>query len=95
MQAHKVKVTIPENHRVELRLPDDFPAGPAEVIVLAARSGNPEGNFESAEQARALAGLEQLRSVSLTREEEDVLDQFEDFRREHPFRLSSLMDEDG
>ena len=95
MQAHKVKVTIPENHRVELRLPDDFPAGPAEVIVLAARSGNLDGNLESTEQARALAALQQLRSASLTREEEEVLDQFEDFRREHPFRLSSLMDEDG
>ncbi len=35
MRAHKVKVTIPINHELAVRLPDDFPAGPAEVIVLA------------------------------------------------------------
>lgn len=39
MQAHKVQVTIPEDHRLTVDLPDGFPAGPAEVIVLAAPSG--------------------------------------------------------
>ncbi|MEA2562685.1 MAG: hypothetical protein QOH06_4189 [Acidobacteriota bacterium] len=34
MHAHKLRVTIQEDHRVEVRLPDDFPEGPAEVIVL-------------------------------------------------------------
>ena len=29
------EATIPENHRVELELPQDMPVGPAEVIVLA------------------------------------------------------------
>lgn len=33
--AVKLNVTIPENHRVELELPEDMPVGPAEVIVLA------------------------------------------------------------
>lgn len=37
MHAHKLKVTIQEDHRVEVRLPDDFPEGPAEVIVLTSR----------------------------------------------------------
>lgn len=32
--AAKLSITIPANHRVELRLPDDLPAGPAEVIIL-------------------------------------------------------------
>jgi hypothetical protein len=32
--AAKIPITIPANHRVELTLPDDLPAGPAEVIVL-------------------------------------------------------------
>ncbi|HET9225574.1 MAG TPA: hypothetical protein VFR31_02840 [Thermoanaerobaculia bacterium] len=36
MHAHKLKVTI-QDHRAEVRLPDDFPEGPAEVIVLASR----------------------------------------------------------
>lgn len=89
MHAHKLKVTVPEDHRVELRLPDDFPEGPAEVIVLAARAGGAERG-----QKQARAALAELRSVELTSEEKEILDQFEDFRREHPFRLSSLTDED-
>jgi hypothetical protein len=35
MHAHKVKVTIPADHHVTITLPEDFPAGPAEIIVLA------------------------------------------------------------
>lgn len=35
MHAHKVKVTIPADRHVTIILPEDFPAGPAEVIVLA------------------------------------------------------------
>jgi hypothetical protein len=38
MHAHKLNVTIPAEHEVAFRLPDDFPAGPAEVIVLATRA---------------------------------------------------------
>lgn len=89
MQAHKLKVTIPEDHRIELRLPDDFPEGPAEVIVLAGRPGGPEGG-----QQQARAALAELRSVELTPEEKEVLDEFESFRQDHPFRISSLNDED-
>lgn len=36
MHAAKVKILIPENHRVELVLPADLPAGPAEVTVVVA-----------------------------------------------------------
>lgn len=42
------------------------------------------------EQELMLARLEELRSLRLTQEEEEVLDQFESFRSEHPFRLSRL-----
>ncbi len=37
MRAHKLQATLPEDHRlsVEVQLPDDFPPGPVEVIVLA------------------------------------------------------------
>ena len=35
MHAHKIKVTIPANHELTFRLPDDFPPGPAEVIIIA------------------------------------------------------------
>ena len=85
---------LPEDHRVELRLPDDFPEGPAEVIVPAARSNGENRAGAAPEQQRALAALAELRSVQLTPEEEEVLDQLEAFRREHPIRFSSLTDED-
>lgn len=39
MQAHKVQVNIPEDHRLTVDLPEGFPAGPAEVIILAAPPG--------------------------------------------------------
>ncbi len=35
--AVKIDIMIPENHRVEIDLPADLPAGPAEIIVLAGR----------------------------------------------------------
>lgn len=34
MQAAKLNVVIPEDRRLELRLPEEMPPGPAEVIVL-------------------------------------------------------------
>ncbi|GHT88745.1 hypothetical protein AGMMS49543_27310 [Betaproteobacteria bacterium] len=34
MHAFRFDTYIPANHRVEVTLPDDFPAGGAEIIVL-------------------------------------------------------------
>lgn len=34
MKAAKLNIVIPEDHRLELELPEDLPPGPAEVIVL-------------------------------------------------------------
>ncbi len=34
MQAARIAIVIPADHRVDLRVPDDLPEGPAEVIVL-------------------------------------------------------------
>ena len=35
MRAHKTRVTIPTDHHLAVTLPDDFPAGPAEMIIVA------------------------------------------------------------
>lgn len=35
MLAHKLQVEVPQDHKLSLDLPESFPAGPAEVIVLA------------------------------------------------------------
>ncbi|MEZ4297764.1 MAG: hypothetical protein R3B70_22595 [Polyangiaceae bacterium] len=39
--AAKMSITIPADHRVELKLPDELPAGPAEVIILATLGSAP------------------------------------------------------
>jgi hypothetical protein len=38
MLAHRVRVTIPENHKVTIDVPAELPAGDAEVIVLTGAS---------------------------------------------------------
>jgi hypothetical protein len=35
MLAHRVKIVIPENREITLRLPDELPSGAAELIVLS------------------------------------------------------------
>lgn len=35
MLAHRLKIVIPENHEITLRLPDELPPGAAEIIVLS------------------------------------------------------------
>ena len=35
MHAHKMTVTVPENHEVTVKLPSDFPTGEVEIIVLS------------------------------------------------------------
>lgn len=90
MKAHKLQVTVPEDHQLEIRLPDDFPSGPAEVIVLAGPI--PKSPLEGSQRDMLLA-LDELRTLQRTEEEERVLDEFDQFRQEHPFNLSSLKDD--
>ena len=88
MRAHKVSVTVPEDHRLEVHLPEEFPAGPAELIVLAATE---EATTEQNGQRRPMTEvIAELRSIQPTEEEERILDELETFRRDHPFHLSSL-----
>lgn len=35
MQAHRTRATVTEDHEIKVALPPDFPAGEAEVIVIA------------------------------------------------------------
>ncbi|HEY0510497.1 MAG TPA: hypothetical protein VGH73_01250 [Thermoanaerobaculia bacterium] len=91
MQAHKQRVTIPDDHQLEIRLPEDFPPGPAEVIVLA---GSPGRRLKEQPQRDMLRVLQDLRGQERNAEEERVLDEFEEFRRQHPIDLSSLSDEE-
>ncbi|HEY0553331.1 MAG TPA: hypothetical protein VGG20_03640 [Thermoanaerobaculia bacterium] len=91
MKTHTFKVTVPEDHQLEIHLPSDFPAGPAEVIVLAS-SGS---KTLSASQKDMVLALEELKALKLTPEEERILDEFEEFQQQHPINLSSLGEEDS
>jgi ribosomal protein S10 len=90
MQAHKQTVTVPEDHQLEIRLPADFPAGPAEIIVLA----SPHTKARSQSQQDMLQALQELRNLHLTPEEERVLDEFEEFQQQQPVKFSSLIEEE-
>jgi hypothetical protein len=86
MHIHKLQINVPENHdrEISIPLPDDFPSGPAEVIVLAAP------HKASRPPALTTSALAELLSFQRTPEEEKVLDDFESFQRVYPFSLSSL-----
>ena len=34
MSAPRLKITIPENHQISIKVPEDIPAGPAEVVFF-------------------------------------------------------------
>lgn len=73
MQALKLKVVIPEDHELVVRLPEDVPAGPAELIVLtgsAMAELSPERSVEEAsrhfkELAARLAADRPFKDLSL------------------------------
>lgn len=44
MLAHRIRITIPESHEVTVRIPEELPAGEAEIIVLA--GGSPESKLQ-------------------------------------------------
>jgi hypothetical protein len=91
VQTHKQTVTIPEDHQLEIRLPEDFPSGPAEVIV---RAGSPEKRTIDETQRKMLQVVQELRASKLTDEEDRILDEFEEFRQQHPIDFSSLSEEE-
>lgn len=93
MHAHKLQITVPKDpcREISVRLPDDFPSGPAEVIVLAGSQATARKNDRPYQPTAA--SLEALLAFTATPEEEKILDDFESFQREHPFRLSSLDEE--
>ena len=64
MHAHKTTVTVHEDHQVVVHLPDDFPAGEAEVIVMP-RSIPSSSHEAVAKFDRLLASLPTAPVVSL------------------------------
>jgi hypothetical protein len=55
MQAHRIHVVVPEDHRMTIELPETVPVGPAELIVLVPQQ---EEKIEAPPQNRgSLAAL--------------------------------------
>jgi hypothetical protein len=58
MQAHRIHVVIPENHRATIEFPAAIPSGPVELIVLVPPQGENEEHAEAPPQGRGrLAAL--------------------------------------
>jgi len=55
--AVKLDIVIPKDHKVELDLPAELPAGPAEVIVLSTTKPAEPQVTASSEGPRSLADL--------------------------------------
>lgn len=65
MHAHKTTTTVHADHQVVVRLPDDFPPGEAEVIVLASSRAATVAPAVAGEFDRMLAALPAAPVVSL------------------------------
>jgi hypothetical protein len=55
MSAHRLKITIPEDHHLVVEIPEEVPAGPAELIVFPQREEREERKVDdrpSPEEAR-------------------------------------------
>lgn len=50
MRAHRIKVVIDEDHEIRAKLPSDFPAGSAEVIVISEATVGAEVAHDEAAQ---------------------------------------------
>lgn len=52
MQAHRIHVVIPENHRATIEFPAAIPSGPVELIVLVPPQEDSEQQAEAPPQGR-------------------------------------------
>ena len=82
MHAHKLNVTVPADHRLAVELPADFPAGPAEVIILsAARRGR---------NIVKLAGVLDVDASPVSPSQDPIVDTLRELRDERAARLDSF-----
>jgi hypothetical protein len=77
MHAHKLNAVVPANHVVAVQLPEDFPPGPVEIIVLAT--------------SRTSSGIVKLGGVlgpaNAKADEDPVADALQELRHEREARI--------
>ena len=83
MHAHKLDVTVAEDHRLAVDLPADFPQGPAEVIILATVR-------RERKMVRVLGSLASAAPPSV--EDDPVVEALNELRRERAQRFDSSND---
>lgn len=89
MRAHKLKATVQMDHRLQLELPDDFPPGPVEVIVLA-----PQGEDRKIVRMAGVLGAS-IQEVPGGDPVAEALDELREERgRQFDVRLETLVGED-
>jgi hypothetical protein len=55
MQAHRMRVVVPEDHRAIVEFPEAIPSGPVELIVLVTSKNEIEAVAEAKGQGRMAA----------------------------------------
>jgi hypothetical protein len=81
MRTHKIKVTIPADHQLAVQVPDDFPMGPAEVIIQA--------DFSAKQRIVKLAGVLAPQTPPLPHVD-PIADALQEFRHERQQRFEKL-----
>lgn len=86
MRTHKIKVTIPADHQLAVRVPDDFSTGPAEVIIQA--------DFSVEQRIVKLAGV-LAPQAPLPSHVDPIADALQEFRHERQQRFEKLEMDSG
>jgi hypothetical protein len=86
MRIYKIKVTIPADHQLAVRVPDDFPTGPAEVIIQTASSAE--------QRIVKLAGV-LAPQVPPPPHGDPIADALQEFRHERQHRFETLEKDAG
>lgn len=86
MHTTTVRTKIDADHRLSLKVPDDFPTGEMEIVIVANPVTPPPA--ETREE-----GMEWL-AEPIGEDELALLEDFDRFRAEHPFRLASKVDDE-
>ena len=85
MRAYKTQVSIPSDHQLAVTLPDDFPAGPAEMIILVGAAKERSDRKACVKLADVLA-----REDAAPTDADFIADALRDLRRERERGLGQL-----
>ena len=62
MQATKLDVVVPNNHKITLTIPTNIPSGPAEVVIMTKEQTKSKEQTSEERRVALLTFMEELRS---------------------------------